>query len=379
MLMSENQTQMLSAIPRPYLELRSVTKSYGGTLAVNDINLSVAEGECLSLLGPSGCGKTTLLRLIAGLAEADAGDIICGGKRIDGIKPYARGFGVVFQDYALFPHMTVAKNIGYGLKIRKYPTAQIQSDVANALAKVGLTGMEDRYPHQLSGGQQQRVALARAIVTEPTLLLLDEPLGALDKNLREDMQVELRAIQRRLGLTTILVTHDQEEAMTLSDRVAVMSRGRIEQIGTSRDVYQRPSNSFVAKFLGTSNLLNAKILAKETGNLILDVQGLQFHIATESEFAQQGDTVTVSIRPESVKVAAAGDPRGFRAYVVGYLFQGHRALAVFRTSDGAEIRAFISSTSQALSEGDEVSVQLTGEACVVLAETTSDMPEQKMR
>ena len=237
------------------LRLEGVSKRYGRVLAVDDVSLAVAEGEFFTLLGPSGSGKTTLLRLIAGFERPDAGRIDLGGKDVTMVPPYARATNTVFQDYALFPHMTVAANVEYGLKVRHLPREERRRRVAEGLTLVRLTGLGYRRPNQLSGGQRQRVALARAIVNQPEVLLLDEPLGALDLKLRVEMQVELKRIQRELGITFIYVTHDQDEALTMSDRVAVLNGGRIEQLGSPVDLYEHPGNEFVAGFIGVSNVI----------------------------------------------------------------------------------------------------------------------------
>jgi putative spermidine/putrescine transport system ATP-binding protein len=238
------------------LRLEGVTKRYGRVLAVDNVSLTIAEGEFFTLLGPSGSGKTTLLRLIAGFERPDGGRIELGGRDVTGVPPYARATNTVFQDYALFPHMTVAANVEYGLKVRHVPTEERRRRVADGLTMVRLTGLGYRKPSQLSGGQRQRVALARAIVNQPEVLLLDEPLGALDLKLRQEMQLELKRIQRELGITFIYVTHDQDEALTMSDRVAVLAGGRIEQLGSPVDLYEHPANEFVAGFIGVSNVVD---------------------------------------------------------------------------------------------------------------------------
>ena len=243
--------------PRPpALHVVAVRKSYGQMLAVAGVDLTVEEGEFFTLLGPSGSGKTTLLRLIAGFERPDSGRIELAGRDVTWLPPYARDTNTVFQDYALFPHMSVSENIGYGLRVKGIPRPERQERVDRALRMVRLDGLDKRRPNQLSGGQRQRVALARAVVNEPEVLLLDEPLGALDLKLRQEMQLELKRIQKEVGITFVYVTHDQEEALTMSDRIAVMARGQIEQIGSPVEVYERPATEFVAGFIGVSNVLD---------------------------------------------------------------------------------------------------------------------------
>src|ERR1700738_2721251 len=236
-----------------HLELDRVSKQFGAQTVVDDFSLAVGKGEFVSFLGPSGCGKTTTLQMIAGFLDPSRGAIRLEGRDLAAVQPAKRGLGIVFQSYALFPHMTAAENVAFGLEMRRVPRAERDGRVRGALAVVGLAGSEDSYPRRMSGGQQQRVALARALVIRPNVLLLDEPLSNLDAKLREEMQMELRQIQRNLGTTTILVTHDQNEAMSLSDRIVVMSQGRIEQIGTPQETYERPASAFVPQFPGKTN------------------------------------------------------------------------------------------------------------------------------
>ncbi|MGQ4274075.1 ABC transporter ATP-binding protein [Terrihabitans sp. B22-R8] len=282
-----------------FLSLDRLTKSFDGHLAVDGISLDVERGEFISLLGPSGCGKTTTLQMIAGFVEVTSGRILLEGRDLAKIPPAKRGLGIVFQSYALFPHMTAAQNVAFGLEMKGVNRADRDRKVEAALALVGLAGYADRYPRRMSGGQQQRVALARALVIEPHLLLLDEPLSNLDAKLREEMQGELRDIQERIGLTTILVTHDQAEAMALSDRVVVLNKGRIEQIGSPEDTYQTPTTHFVADFLGKTNTLEGRA---EGSNV--SVKGHNWTVSG----ANVSGPVLVAVRPERVRLSNAGLP-----------------------------------------------------------------------
>jgi putative spermidine/putrescine transport system ATP-binding protein len=300
----------------PFLELDRVGKQFGAQTVVDDFSLAVGKGEFVSFLGPSGCGKTTTLQMIAGFLDPSRGAIRLEGRDLTAVQPARRGLGIVFQSYALFPHMTAAENVSFGLEMRRVPRAERAERVRAALAMVGLAGYEERYPRRMSGGQQQRVALARALVIRPSVLLLDEPLSNLDAKLREEMQIELRQIQRNLGTTTILVTHDQNEAMSLSDRIVVMSQGRIEQIGTPQETYERPASAFVAQFLGKTNDFAATIdRAAAPARLIA---------GSWSAPAPAGlaGPVTVSIRPERI---GFGDT-GLAAKIVTRIFQGNHWL-----------------------------------------------------
>jgi putative spermidine/putrescine transport system ATP-binding protein len=280
------------------LSLRALSKSYiPGQKAVADIDLDIEPGEFVSFLGPSGSGKTTTLMMIAGFERPSTGEIHVGGRQIDGIEPYDRNIGMVFQNYALFPHMSVAQNVGFPLRIRRTGRAEADRRIAAALAMVGLQDFAGRFPAALSGGQQQRVALARALVFEPDLVLLDEPLGALDKTLREHMQMELKRIHRELGVTMIYVTHDQTEAMAMSDRIAVFNRGRIEQVGTPTEVYFTPKTSFVASFVGDSNLFDGKVGAGG----VVEVDGFG-PIATDRSDLAGGADVRLLVRPETIRL-----------------------------------------------------------------------------
>ena len=286
-----------------YVKLVDVTKRFGEVVAVDKASFTVKEGELFTLLGPSGCGKTTTLRIIAGFEYPDEGQVFFGEEEVTYKKPYERGTAMVFQNYALWPHMTVFDNVAYGLKLRKLPADEIKARVMKVLELVGLKGLEKRYPLQLSGGQQQRVALARALVVEPKVLLLDEPLSNLDAKLRLRMREEIKRLQRNLGITTIYVTHDQEEAMSLSDRIAVMNKGRILQIGPPKEVYNNPRNLFVATFIGRSTLLRGKIIDLEGGFVKIDYGGqvIEGRIA-EGFKITKGEEVVAIMRPEDFSV-----------------------------------------------------------------------------
>ena len=311
-----------SATDRPgSVSLEGLSKSFGDITAVRDLDLHVAPGEFLSMLGPSGSGKTTVLRIIAGFEEATSGTVRLSGVDVTRTPPHARDVNTVFQDYALFPHMTIAENVGYGLRVRGASKADRVHEVRTSLERVRLDHVADRLPHQLSGGQRQRIALARALILRPQVLLLDEPLGALDKQLREHMQIELKQIQREVGITFIFVTHDQEEALTLSDRVAVFNNGRIEQIGTAREVYEEPRTEFVARFLGLSNLIGADLAHELTG-----------------------ERQAMSIRPERVRLLPETEPPaagevGLLGTISETVYTGPSTRFLITTDAGVEILA----------------------------------------
>jgi len=284
-------------MPVADLKLVGLKKEYGSVAVIDGVDLEVNSGTLLSLLGPSGCGKTTLLRTIAGLLAPSDGDILLRGTSVRNIPVHKRGVGMLFQDYALFPHMTVMANVQFGLEMRLRDKRRNEALALEALEMVQLVHLAKRYPHELSGGQRQRVALARAIVIEPALLLLDEPFGALDKNLRKEMQMQLRDIQTNLKITTIMVTHDQEEAMSISDQVAVMRNGRIAQCGSPADIYMRPESAFVAEFVGASNMMQGRVTQHDGNNMIIETgSGLRLSAARITDAID----VTVMMRPESI-------------------------------------------------------------------------------
>ncbi len=318
-----------------FLELTGIQKHFGSVAAVEDFNLAAEKGEFVSFLGPSGCGKTTTLRMIAGFEIPTAGTIMLDGGDITHRPPNRRNVGMVFQSYALFPNMNVADNVGFGLKVRKRPSDQIKKRVGELLELVHLGTMGPRYPYQLSGGQQQRVALARALAFEPEVLLLDEPLSALDAKIRVSLRQEIRAIQRQLGITTVYVTHDQEEALSLSDRIVVMSEGRIEQIGTPFEVYNFPTTGFVASFVGTLNVLPAAVVDAGAGRL--SVGGQEFRISRPVE-ARAGETISLALRPEMVMLGTG--PEGsnvLRGTVADVSFLGSIVRMRIRIADGVVV------------------------------------------
>jgi spermidine/putrescine transport system ATP-binding protein len=288
------------------IQLQAVSKIYEGQYALQDVAFDVYNGEFLTILGPSGCGKTTILRLVAGFEDASHGTILLNGRNVAGLPPESRNVNTVFQSYALFPHMSVYDNVAFGLRMKRQPPADIARRVRNALDLVELAEFQQRKPHQLSGGQQQRVAIARAIVNRPLVLLLDEPLSALDYRLRKRMQVDLKRLQRRLDITFVLVTHDQEEAFSMSDRVVVMNAGRIEQIGTPAEVYENPRNLYVARFVGEINVLDGRVAGHAADELILEVEGSRIRVRKARSFALD-ERVHVLLRPEDFQVETLTD------------------------------------------------------------------------
>jgi putative spermidine/putrescine transport system ATP-binding protein len=317
-----------------FLELSHVRKAFGDAPpAVQDFSLAAERGEFVSFLGPSGCGKTTTLRMIAGFEKPTGGSININDVDVTYRSPNQRNVGMVFQSYALFPNMTIAQNVGYGLKVRKIAKDAINGRVGELLEMIKLPDKGDRYPYQLSGGQQQRVALARALAIEPQVLLLDEPLSALDAKIRIALRKEIRDIQRQLGITTVYVTHDQEEALSLSDRVVVMSEGRIEQIGTPADIYNFPATPFVASFVGTLNLVAARVV--EAGGGRLSVAGQEVRASKPITEARDGSTVTLAIRPESIELGEGGGSNHFRGSVEDASFLG--SIVRIRVGIGEEL------------------------------------------
>ena len=328
------QGDALSQAAEATVELRDLVKRYGATVALDGVSLAIHPGEFFTLLGPSGCGKTTTLRSVAGFVVPDAGDVFLDGARVNDVPPHRRRVGMVFQHYALFPHRTVTQNIAFGLRMQRVAKDEIMGLVAEALALVRLPDHGHRYPRELSGGEQQRVALARALVTRPTVLLLDEPLGALDKKLRDHMKIELKRLQRDVGVTTIYVTHDQEEALTMSDRLAVMRAGHIEQVGAPREIYETPGTVFVAGFIGNTNLL----AGRSRGGAAVECAGVT--IATAASAPAAGAPVTIAVRPERIRLDDTGRlDNEVAATVAHVVYQGETVRYLLAAEGGLELQA----------------------------------------
>ena len=324
--------------------LRGVAKRFGSVTAVDRASLDVGDGELFTLLGPSGCGKTTLLRLVAGFYQPDAGEVVFGDRVVNALPPYARNIGMVFQNYALWPHMRVFANVAYGLRLRKLGRSEIESRVMEGLRKVNLSGLEGRYPGQLSGGQQQRVALARALVLNPDFLLLDEPLSNLDAKIRVQVRAEIRKLQKELGITALYVTHDQEEALSLSDRVAVMRDGKVLQVGTPKELYERPLTRFVADFVGTNNLLQGTVKERRGEELLVETALGSFRAMPNSGI-RPGDACVLAIRPENVAIgsgpAAASDGNVIRGRVTFASYLGNTLRYDVEVERGQVVKADI--------------------------------------
>ena len=330
--------------------IKHALKKYGDNVIIPDLSLDIREGEFFTLLGPSGCGKTTLLRMIAGFNSIEGGDFFFGEKRINDLDPAKRNIGMVFQNYAIFPHLTVRENVAYGLKARKMPAKEIKPKVDEALELVQISHLADRKPNELSGGQQQRVALARAFVIEPSVLLMDEPLSNLDAKLRVQMRSVIKKLQRRLGITTIYVTHDQEEALAISDRIAVMKDGHIMQIGTPRDIYAKPQNPFVAGFIGVSNFLDCEVNAPNAGNAAVSIKGeLDITVPVSRAYTGSGK---ISARPEQLFFSESGMP----GTILFSTFLGDFIEYEVQLNDGQNliVNEYTKDTTEIHSDGEQV-------------------------
>jgi spermidine/putrescine ABC transporter ATP-binding subunit len=370
----DHRTAATSADGEADVEFRAVTKRFGPLVAVNAVNLRVHKGEFLSLLGPSGCGKTTSLRMIAGFEQPDDGELLIGGRDVSGVPPYKRDVNTVFQQYALFPHMSILDNVSYGLKQRKVSKKERHQKAGEALELVRLTGRDTHRPSMLSGGQQQRVALARALVMNPRVLLLDEPLGALDLKLRKEMQIELKRIQLQVGITFVYVTHDQEEALSMSDRVAVMSNGVIEQLDEPRAIYDRPLTPFVADFIGDMNFIDGEVAEAADGGFAIDAgNGV---VVRGRGSAVRGDRVRVGIRPERMTAtpgASPGTANSATSEVITKMYLGDQVQIVARLATGADVivRAQRASADPALDSihpGDHVAISWDEAAPLLLGD-----------
>ena len=325
------------------VEVRDVTKRFGDFVALDNVSLDIAEGEFMTFLGPSGCGKTTCLRLISGFEQPTSGQILIGGRDVSNDPPYKRNVNQVFQSYALFPHLNVRENIAFGLRMKKLAPDVIAQKTEWAIGMTSLQGMEDRKPAQLSGGQRQRVALARAIVCEPQVLLLDEPLSALDAKLRTQMRAELKNLQKRLGITFIFVTHDQEEALSMSDRIAVMNKGRVEQIGTAAEIYHHPRTEFVASFIGETNIVEAEVLERQDGRLLCRLEG-GVDLWIKGNSVDRGAKMLVSVRPEKIRLyreEPAPRENLFHGRISSEVFKGAVDDLTIVTDGGLELGALL--------------------------------------
>src|SRR3954464_9035084 len=372
------------------LQLDSITQRFGDFVAVENIDLDVSGGEVVALLGPSGCGKSTLLRIVSGFIRQSQGRVLFDGQAVDHLSPRERGVGIVFQNYALFPHMTVGENVAYGLQAHKWPREKIAPRVTAMLdlvhmsefaerkprrVLVDMRELGDQKPRQLSGGQQQRIALARCLAIDPKVLLLDEPFGALDKNLRLDMQIEVKRLQREYGITTILVTHDQEEALSMADRIAVMARGRIEQVSSPTEIYDKPATLFVNQFVGTSNVLTGEF-SKDGAAARVSLSGTALDVPAEPSFAN-GTKVTISIRPEHLRVVPSG---GLAGTVKAVLPLGSHVVYDIEIAPGVSLKMSEPREGKAVRQsGEQVRVAPTSPVALRIFPALMNHPEEKQQ
>jgi spermidine/putrescine ABC transporter ATP-binding subunit len=362
----------------PVVELRGIWKLFGEVDAVCDVSFAVEDGEFVSLLGPSGSGKTTTLRMVAGFERPSAGSIAIAGQDVSRVAAKDRDVSMVFQNYALFPHLTVFENVAFGLRVRRVPKHEIAERAARYLALVQLQGLDDRLPGQLSGGQQQRVALARALVTEPKVLLLDEPLGALDRKLREELQVELKQLLDRVGITALYVTHDQDEALVMSDRVAVMHEGRLEQLDSPQTLYERPRTQFVATFVGTANVIEGTVVAGHRES-ILDAGDITLGLGART--GSEGRHLAVAIRPEKVRLVGEGDSLGgHSARIVSSHYRGATTQYELETPAGRRFAASVANTDhdRGFAAGEQVTCEFPAAHLIPLDEVPSAAETQDL-
>lgn len=356
-------TYVIALMNEPYIQFKNISKSFGTYNVIDGLDLDIEQGEFLSLLGPSGSGKSTILMMLAGFEMPTSGSILAAGKQIKSLPPYKRDMGVVFQNYALFPHMTVAENVGFPLRMRGVNKTAIEKKTNTALETVQLSGTRSKYPAQLSGGQQQRVALARALIFEPTVVLMDEPLGALDKQLREQLQLDIRALHKRLGITIVFVTHDQTEALTMSDRIAVFNHGKIEQIGAPSEIYDRPKTKFVAEFIGDANLLEGEIVERGQSGATIKVSEGQ--VLRTVGFDGDGK-VLVSIRPEHIRIGAGQAAANTVQMTIRDIIYAGDHLRVELSAAGFNLLANTRGGRGGWTVGQTVSVSFDADDCWVL-------------
>lgn len=348
---------------RVLIELKDIKKQYNNRVIIKDLDLNIYEGEFLTLLGSSGCGKTTILRMISGMEDVTSGSIFMNGKDITSLEPMKREINTIFQNYALFSHMTIEKNIGFGLKMKKVNKDEIKKEVKKMLSLIKLEGYENRKPSQLSGGEQQRVAIARALINNPKVLLLDEPLSALDKKLRKEMEIELKMLQQKLGITFIYVTHDQEEALTMSDRIIILKNGKIEQIDTPQNIYKYPKSKYVADFIGDSNIFDGYVKSYTKNKCIIKVDKVgEFEI--ENKNYEENDKVTIMIRPENFRIAK----KGLEVYKKEFIYNGSTAKLLCKTKDNFDIIVSINPNDFQEELGDVLYLEWDKEDIVVINE-----------
>ena len=348
---------------RVLIELKDIKKQYNNRVIIKDLDLNIYEGEFLTLLGSSGCGKTTILRMISGMEDVTSGSIFMNGKDITSLEPMKREINTIFQNYALFSHMTIEKNIGFGLKMKKVNKDEIKKEVKKMLSLIKLEGYENRKPSQLSGGEQQRVAIARALINNPKVLLLDEPLSALDKKLRKEMEIELKMLQQKLGITFIYVTHDQEEALTMSDRIIILKNGKIEQIDTPQNIYKYPKSKYVADFIGDSNIFDGYVKSYTKNKCIIKVDKVgEFEI--ENKNYEENDKVTIMIRPENFRIAK----KGLEVYKKEFIYNGSTAKFLCKTKDNFDIIVSINPNDFQEELGDVLYLEWDKEDIVVINE-----------